>query len=121
MCRPDASITAVFPLTLTISISFPIIIIPFSGKMAFGSSVMWMEVPVPPMLVSGEEENIVEAAIGGMAIVEGLEGVVVSSSVWCDITWANSFSVLITRDDHSILVGNWKVVIPLVPNTVKPD
>ena len=74
---------------------------------------------MPPVLTSGEEKDIVEASIGGVAIIEGLEGSIISSSMQDNIAWASSLSVLITGNDNSDFVGDQEVVALFVSNAVE--
>ena len=62
------------------------------------------------MLTGREKKDVVEAGVSWVAIIERLEGVGVGSLVEDDVTWTDSFG---------ILVPNREVVTTFVPNTVE--
>jgi len=74
---------------------------------------------VPPMLTSREEEDVVEAGICRMAIIEGLESASIGSSVEDNIAWTSGFSILITRNNDGNLISDREVVTSFVPNAMK--
>ena len=76
---------------------------------------------MPPMLTCRKEEDIMEAGVCGMAVVEGLKSASVSSLVEDDIAWTGGFSDLVTRNDDSNLVSDREVVTSFVPDAMKFD
>ena len=60
---------------------------------------------MPPVLSSGEEENIMETGIGRVTIVQGLESIAISSAVEDDITWTSGISIFVSRDDDCNLIS----------------
>ena len=79
-----------------------------------------VEIPVPSVLTSREKEDVMEAGVSGMTVMERLESVGISSLVEDDIVWANSFHILVARNNDSNLVSNRDIVTMLVPNPMEP-
>ena len=76
---------------------------------------------MPPVLSSGDEENIMETGIGRVTIAQGLESIAIGSAVEDDIKWTSSISIFISRDDDCNLISNWEVVTAFISNTVEPN
>lgn len=112
---------AALPFTLNIFISLSTIFtLHVTTLLIVILPALQAEIPVPSVLTSREKEDIMEAGVSGMTVVERLESVGISSLVEDDIAWANSFRILVARNNDGDLVSNRDIVTTLVPNTMEP-